>query len=166
MPHIIGIGGCSRSGKSSLAQSIKDQLPSRQVLLLDMDDFVLPASEIPKIKDRTDWERPESVDFIQLCQTIKEQTDDHDLIVVEGILVFAHQELRKLFDVTIWMPISKKTFMKRRAEETRWGDEPDWFVEHVWKSYIRYGQYPGADFIVSGEEEVSHEVLNKIVNSY
>lgn len=162
MPKIIGIGGCSRSGKSSLARQINDALDNNRVLLLDMDDFVLPASEIPKINDRTDWERPESVDFRQLVQTIKDN-EDYDVIVVEGILIFANQELVELMDTKIWMQISRKAFLERRKKETRWGEEPDWFLDHVWDSYIKYGQYPEADHTISGEEKISQELTDEIL---
>ncbi len=164
MPLIIGIGGCSRSGKTSLARKIKEQLSNQRVLLLEMDYFVLPESKIPKIKDHTDWERPESIDIKRLCQAIEDHRKDYDVIVVEGILVFAFEELRKLFDTTVWMQISKETFLERRKVETRWGKDPDWFLEHVWNSFLKYGQYPEADFILSGENQISKEVLRSIVS--
>jgi nicotinamide/nicotinate riboside kinase len=25
-------------------------------------------------------------------------------------------------------------------KEKRWGFEPKWFIEHVWQSYLKYGQ--------------------------
>ncbi|MEO9483577.1 MAG: hypothetical protein ABJG47_09040 [Ekhidna sp.] len=162
MPKIIGIGGCSRSGKSSLAHHIKEKLADKRVLLLDMDAFVHPASEIPKIRDRTDWERPESVDFERLIQAIKD-SKDYDTIVVEGILIFANETLRKLFDTTIHVEISKDTFLARRRLETRWGDEPEWFLEHVWKSYLRHGQFPEADFVLSGKAPTSMPVISEIL---
>ncbi|WP_436515362.1 uridine kinase family protein [Ekhidna sp. To15] len=165
MPQIIGIGGCSRSGKSSLACRIKEQLSSKQVLLLDMDDYVFPASQIPKIQDRTDWERPESVDYYRLCQAIEENGSAYDVIVVEGILVFANQQLLSLFDTTVWIQVSKETFLDRRRKETRWGDEPDWFLEHVWKSHLQYGQFLEADFIISGEAEVPDLTFKELISS-
>lgn len=166
MSHIIGIGGCSRSGKSSLARQIKEKLLEKKVLLLDMDDFVFPESEIPKIKDRTDWECPESIDYQKLVQPIHASVRDFDTIVIEGILAFANDELLSLMDTTIQMEISKDTFLERRRLETRWGDEPEWFLEHVWESHIKHGQYPKADFIVSGEAKITQqsilEILKKI----
>ncbi|MEP1035002.1 hypothetical protein [Ekhidna sp.] len=161
---MIGIGGCSRSGKSSLAYEIKEQLHDRKVVLLAMDNYVFPESQIPKIKDRIDWESPESVNFEQIMRTI-EDCKYYDVIVIEGILIFADESLRKQFDTTVWMQISKETFLARRRNETRWGDEPDWFLEHVWESHLQYGQFPEADFVVSGEEEISLEVLNRLVKT-
>ena len=163
MPHIIGVGGSSRSGKSSLARRIKDHLSLEKVLLLDMDDFVYPESKIPKIKDRADWECPESVDFNRLRQVIQKNSANYDVIVVEGILVFANKELSELFDTTVWIQISKEAFLERRKKETRWGDEPDWFLEHVWASHLRYGKFPDADFVFSGGEPFQSEAIQAIL---
>ncbi len=165
MPKIIGIGGCSRSGKSSLAKNIKKHLANKRVLLLHMDDFVFPANQIPKVKDRTDWERPESVDFERLCQTINDQKDHYDIIVIEGILIFANEKLLSLFDTTIQFEISQKTFLARRKHESRWGEEPDWFMDHVWESHLRYGLFPKADFTFSGEVGIHQTALSKILDS-
>ena len=165
MCTLIGVGGCSRSGKSSLALKIKDQLSDSRVLLLDMDDFVFSETHIPPIRDRVDWERPESVNFNQIVASIEENQDSYDVIIVEGILVFANQQLKDLFHTTIKIKISKETFIRRRKREVRWGEEPDWYLEHVWDSYLTFGQYPEADFILSGEKVISKENLDEIIDS-
>ncbi len=164
MSRIIGIGGCSRSGKSTLARRIKERFSDLRVLILDMDDFVLPEDQIPKIKDRADWELPTSVDFKKLIQAVK-TNQDHDIIIVEGILIFANTALLELFDTTISIEISKETFLVRRKRETRWGEEPDWFIEHVWESHLKYGTYKKTDIIVSGENQITSEVLNDVINN-
>lgn len=162
MTKIIGIGGCSRSGKSRLALRLKDQT-TEKVLALDMDDFVFPEAEIPKIKDRTDWERPESVDFPRLCREVEQQKDNYDIVVVEGILIFANEQLRSIFNTTVWMRISKETFEARRKMETRWGHEPAWFIAHVWESHLRFGQFRTADFVIPGEEKVTGDIVAKVL---
>ncbi len=164
MAHLIGIGGASRSGKSSLALKLKDRLPQKRVLLLDVDDFVFPEADISKIRDRTDWERPESIDFDRILQTIQDNRRSYDFIVIEGILAFASKKLTSIYNYSIWLQISKEIFLKRRKKETRWGDEPDWYLEHVWKSYLQYGQYPDADLILSGETEIQENIICEIVH--
>ncbi|MEP0986651.1 hypothetical protein [Ekhidna sp.] len=163
MSFIIGIGGVSRSGKSSLAQKIKDRLSDRQVLLLDMDDFVFSASDIPKINGKTDWERPESVDFNQILSEVQNSRRNYDIIIVEGILAFANDALRSGYDLTIQIQLSKETFLLRRKKEQRWGDEPDWYLEHVWDSYLKWGQFQEADMQLSGEEELSESLLSSLI---
>ena len=164
MSLVIGIGGPSRSGKSILASKMKDQLSNKKVLLLDMDDFVFPMEAIPKIKGYTDWEHPGSMDFDLIISKIKKNKDNHDFIIVEGILAFANEALRRFYNLTISMQITKEIFLKRRVEETRWGEEPKWYLEHVWESYLRYGQYPEADFVLRGENEIPEDAINRILS--
>ena len=162
MTKIIGIGGLSRSGKSTLAKQIKGHFASRKVLILSQDDFVKDEKEIPKIKDRTDWEHPDSIDIRSLLQTIDEVKKSHDLIIIEGLLAFYFPALNSLYDHRIFLTISKKTFLFRRQQETRWGSEPEWFWEHVWESYLKYGYNSSTDLIeISGEHQVD---LNLVID--
>lgn len=160
---VVGISGPSRSGKSTLAKQLIDSLKPKKVLILDMDDYVLPAASIPKIKDRTDWERPESVDYERMIEVIENKNSEADFIIVEGILVFAHQELSQLFDFSILVKISKETFLERRSKETRWGDEPFWYLEHIWDSWLKYGQNIQPDIRLSGEDSISDHSIKLIV---
>jgi uridine kinase len=164
MARIIGIGGVSRSGKSTLAKKLKDHFVTKRVRILDQDDFVKPENDIPKIKDRTDWEHPESIDIQSLLAEI-DAAEDQDLIIVEGLLAFHFEELRIRFDVTIFLTISKGTFLFRRHQETRWGTEPDWFIDHVWDSYLKYGQVDQADFQLDGENEISNTSFLELINA-
>ena len=88
MPYVIGIGGPSRSGKSRLAKQIIDHLSKRKGIHIDMDDYVLPVSKIPKIGNQTDWESSRSVDFKKLISAVRKGSNDYDLVIVEGILIF------------------------------------------------------------------------------
>lgn len=138
--EIIGIGGVSRSGKSTLAQKLKDSFDG-PVLILAQDEFVRPESEIPKIKNRTDWEHPASIDFERIKAEVKAQKRNYGLIIVEGLLAFYDPFLAAMFDKSVLMKISRQTFMERRKQETRWGEEPDWYLDHVWDSYMKFGQF-------------------------
>jgi uridine kinase len=61
-------------------------------------------------------------------------------VITEGLLNFWDEELDALFDRRLLCSIKKDIFFDRRLQEKRWGFEPKWFVEHVWRSYLRYGQ--------------------------
>lgn len=161
-PKVIGISGPSQSGKSTLARQLQDHLIPKKVSVLDMDEYVLPEASIPKIKDRTDWEVPESVDYERMLKVIGNQELASDFIIVEGILVFAHQKLSQLFDLSILVEISKETFLERRSKETRWGDEPQWYLEHVWDSWLKYGQHSNVDIKASGEDIFSDQSIKSI----
>jgi len=164
MTKLIGIGGVSRSGKSTLAKQIQGHFASRKVLILSQDDFVKDEKEIPKIKDRTDWEHPDSIDLRSLLRTIDEVKKSHDLIIIEGLLAFYFPALDSLYAHRILLTISKETFLFRRQQETRWGPEPEWFWEHVWGSYLKYGQPSNIPIdTISGNKPIEVSQLVRLI---
>ena len=139
---IIGIGGVSRSGKTSLSILIKKILEKKgeSAIILSQDNYVFPESEIPKIKHRVDWERPESIDFQRFKNDILLKSKEFQHVITEGLFDFYDAEINALFDIRFFIQIHKNTFLKRKSEDKRWGYEPKWFIEHIWKSYQKYGR--------------------------
>ncbi|KAK4164991.1 putative nicotinamide riboside kinase 1 [Cladorrhinum sp. PSN259] len=58
---IIGISGCSSSGKTTLARLLRDIFPN--TFILHEDDFYRPESELPTKHGLLDWDCPESLDL-------------------------------------------------------------------------------------------------------
>ncbi|MBL7813651.1 MAG: hypothetical protein JNL70_01510 [Saprospiraceae bacterium] len=150
---IIGIGGVSRSGKSTLAALIKDYFTVRKdsygeggqsAVVLSQDDFVFPVEQIPSIsKDgevEIDWEIPESIDFQRYKTAILEAERQFDHVITEGLLNFYDETINALFDKFFLVNITKETFLKRKSEDKRWGEVPAWYVQHIWESYEKYGR--------------------------
>lgn len=146
-----------------LARKLKKKLEPRKVLIIDMDAYVIPEKDIPKINGLSNWEVPESYDFERILETI-EKNPDCDAIIIEGIRAFASIELNNLYDLTVIMKITKSTYLNRRKEETRWGNEPDWYLEYVWEAHQKYGVIADADFVLSGEKEITENELSDIVD--
>lgn len=163
MAFIIGIGGASRSGKSSLAKKLKDRYASKGVIILDQDDFVKPDDQLPTIQDRFDWEHPDSIDLKSLLSEVTLAAKTHDVVIVEGLLSLYFEELNALYDFTIFIEISKPMFIFRRQQETRWGTEPNWYVEHVWTSFLVFGHYLKSDITLSGENEISDSTFEELI---
>ena len=163
---IIGVGGVSRSGKTSLAFLIKKILEEHgeTAIVLSQDDFVFDENQIPKIRHRTDWECPESIDFQRYKKEIIEKKGQFQHVITEGLLNFWNDELDALFDRRLFCCIKKDIFLNRRLQEKRWGLEPKWFIEHVWKSYLKYGQTilfepKNGVLLVSGVEEFDVDLI-------
>ena len=139
---VIGIGGASRSGKSSLARQLAAEYKAagKSVLVLDQDDFAFPEADLPRIRDRADWDQPASMDFRRLQEHIWAAWARYEVVLVEGILVFYDPEVNALFDRRSFLEFDKARFWERRKQETRWGEEPDWYLEHVWEAHLKYGR--------------------------
>ncbi len=141
---IVGIGGISRSGKSFLAEQLQHAFEARDysVKVLSQDDFVFPEEQIPKINGHVDWEIPESIDFEAFIEAIKAANHRCDLILLEGLMLFWNSDLLKLLDLCVFIELGKELFVQRKQLDLRWGKEPDWYIEYIWKSYLIYGQLP------------------------
>lgn len=138
---IIGIGGVSRSGKTTLAKRLARHFRKKghSAILLHQDEFVFPEDQIPRIRDKVDWEHPGSIDFERLRQAILAHSQTNDVVIVEGLMAFFDERINALYDKCFFVEIDKATFVRRKSEDLRWGKEPDWYIEHIWDSFQRFG---------------------------
>ena len=160
----IGIGGVSRAGKTTLSNYIQSLYPKKKSLIIPMDEYVIDEDKIPRIKDRIDWETPASVDYEKIKEKIKESVEAYDLVITEGILIFYSEELNRLFDKRIFLDIPKSLFYLRRHSDKRWGEEPKWYLDYVWESYLNYGQLKETfsdTLYASGHEDFSALMIDE-----
>ena len=159
MGFVIGIGGVSRSGKGTLCKKIRSWLPGKVISTIHMDEYVYPENEIPKIRDETDWEIPESVNFTRLATSIAEKKNQYDIILVEGIMIFYDPKLVALFDRKIFVEIDYDTFMVRKRQDQRW-KIPEWYYEHIWTSYIINGKvHTEGSLVVDGQSDFDKDKI-------
>lgn len=137
MGKVIGIGGLSRSGKSTLALWLHKQLPGS--VMLCHDDFPNDEARIPRIKDRIDWEHPESINWNLWHKAVSSQAPDCEYLILEGLFQFRPEALPLPPQYLFYLGIDEQLFLTERKKETRWGPEPDWYIRHVWQSHFQYG---------------------------
>jgi len=132
---IIGIGGVSRAGKTTLAKKIASYYSDKKKVILHQDDYINAGFDIPQIKNRIDWEVPESIDFPSLKYDLIWLSKNVDLVIVEGIFAFIDKEINKMYDKKIFVDLGYKDFINRKLLDKRWGYEPLWYIYHIWDSY-------------------------------
>jgi len=164
---IIGIGGCSNSGKSALAAMIVEHFAKKKAVILCQDDYTLDEELIPNYYEHTDWEIPESIDISRYIEDVKEAQKDHDLIICEGLFPFWFDELNELYTHQIYLTLNKEEFLLRKAMDKRWGNEPGWYIRHIWKNHEIYGKIKHSkeeDIIVDANPGVFNieEIVNQI----
>ncbi|QTN38386.1 hypothetical protein HZ996_04250 [Cryomorphaceae bacterium] len=140
MTQLIGIGGLSQAGKTTLAAQLAAGWSDRRVAVLEMDSFGKPESELPLWVDAEgnsyrDWEHPESIDYDLLVAAVQQASTDHDIVIVEGILVFHDARLWNLFDTRVLLEVEDDLFWERRRRDVRWGAESDAYLQHVLDAY-------------------------------
>jgi nicotinamide/nicotinate riboside kinase len=160
---VIGIGGVSNAGKTTLANRLKDALRPLHVKILCQDDFARPVFEIPRIRDHVDWEVPESIDLARYYRHILKAREENDIVIAEGLFAFCDKHIYSHYDKKIFLTISKETFLRRKSKDLRWGKEPEWYMEHIWQSHFKCGMLKEFDentIVLSGEETID---LNKLL---
>ena len=162
---IVGVGGASNAGKSWLAKSIKENCPEKKIKILCQDDFVFPMDKQPMVKERIDWENPASIDFSKFKTAIIKNQGNFDIVIAEGLMVYYNRGISRLYDKKVFIEISKRNFLRRKSIDRRWGEEPNWYVEHIWTSYMKYGRIPRNDqsfFLTFANNIDVTEVVNYI----
>lgn len=148
-PFVVGIGGCSRAGKTTLALQLQEALPFR-VQIISLDECVLPEEQIPLIRNHINWEIPASLDFQLLQRRFAEAAANAQVIIIEGLFVFNVPEIFSLLHLGIFLTISRRRFIADKKTDARWGIEPLWYIYYIWKAHRanafawkrKWGSYP------------------------
>lgn len=138
---IIGIAGGTGSGKTTVVHQIMNELPQTEVGIISQDSYYKDNSNL-SFDERAliNFDHPRAIDFdllVQHLQELKEgntinqpvysfvthnRTDDtvfthpRKVMIVEGILILAHPELRDLFDVKIFVHADSDERLIRRLK--------------------------------------------------
>jgi uridine kinase len=138
-PLIIGIAGGSGSGKSTVARNVARALSAESVAFIDMDAYYRNFSELPiEERRKINWDHPDAFDWDLLLaqlttllagESIEKPVYDFvthtrsaktvvvppaDVIVVDGILLFADAHVRDLCDVKVFVDADADIRLIRR----------------------------------------------------
>ncbi|MDX1463131.1 MAG: uridine kinase [Marinirhabdus sp.] len=138
---IIGIGGGTGSGKTTVVDQIVAQLPNDQVCVISQDSYYKDTSHLTyDERVKINFDHPNSIDFPLLVTHLEalkrgesfEQpvysfvdhnrttetvtTHPRDVIIVEGILILTHPEIRELFDIKIFVHADSDERLIRRLK--------------------------------------------------
>ncbi len=127
-PLVIGIAGGSGSGKTTVARMILEKVGGEHITYLPHDAYYKDNSHLPlEERARINYDHPDSLEtdlLVKHILALKEgkpverpvydfsthsrtsqtiRLDPKPIIMVEGILIFAEPELRKLFDIKIFV---------------------------------------------------------------
>jgi uridine kinase len=124
---IIGVAGGTGSGKTTLARRLAEELPD-DVVIVEHDWYYRDRSGLsPEARDAVNYDEPDALENLLLARQLAElkagqavdcpqydfathtraasvrRIEPKRIVVVEGILLFAVPELRRLFDLRIFV---------------------------------------------------------------
>lgn len=138
---IIGIGGGTGCGKTTVVNQIIDELPDEEVGVISQDSYYKDLSHL-SYEERVaiNFDHPRAIDFELLLQHLKalkngkavEQPvysfEDHNrtkdtvtthprkVMIVEGILIMTNPEIRDMFDIRIFVHADSDERLIRRLK--------------------------------------------------
>ncbi|MGM9748399.1 MAG: uridine kinase [Candidatus Cryptobacteroides sp.] len=158
---IIGIAGGSGSGKTTVVKAITEQLKDR-VVVIPQDSYYKDSSHLSEEEKRyLNFDHPDSIDFELLnsqlqdlkegrtieqpvysyitCSRSKTETitvHPAEVIIVEGILIFTCEELRKQLDLKIFVDADDDDRLMRvmARDILERGKTVDWVIERYSKT--------------------------------
>jgi len=158
-PLVIGIAGGSGSGKTTVARMILEKVGGEHITYLPHDAYYKDNSHLPlEERARINYDHPDSLEtdlLVKHILALKEgkpierpvydfsthsrtsqtiRLTPKPVIMVEGILIFAEPELRKLFDIKIFVDTDSDIRFIRRL--TRDINERGRTMEAVIEQYL------------------------------
>ncbi len=138
---IIGIAGGTGSGKTTVVEQIIEQLPKGEVCVISQDSYYKDTSHLSyEEREKINFDHPKAIDFELLAahlielkkgNTIEQPvysfpehnrtsetvtTHPKKVVIVEGILILTHPEIRKLFDIKVYVHADSDERLIRRLK--------------------------------------------------
>jgi uridine kinase len=155
-PIVIGIGGGTGSGKTTVAKEVRKHFPEESVVIVHHDSYYVDRSDLsPENRENINYDHPDSFDNellqqqltdLRMGRPIEKPIYDFEthtrrketitvrparIILLEGILVLAEDDLRELMDIKLYVDTdADERFIRRlRRDITDRGRTVDQVIE-------------------------------------
>jgi len=138
-PYFIGIVGGTGSGKTTVAERVVEALPPGSVAIIAHDSYYIPRPNLtPEERDQLNFDHPAALDNALLAQHLDElraergidvpvydfsthlrldetrHVEPAPIVIVEGILVLADENLRRRLDLKLYVDTAADVRILRR----------------------------------------------------
>jgi uridine kinase len=158
-PIVIGVAGGTGSGKTTVASNILDRVGAEHITYIAHDAYYRDLSHLPdRLRAQVNFDHPDSLETELLVEHLKklragepveipiydftthtrtdrtQRVEVAPVVIVEGILVFVEPELRRLFDVKIYIDTDADVRFIRRLRRDI--EERGRSIESVCEQYL------------------------------
>uniref|UniRef100_A0A8C2UK66 Nicotinamide riboside kinase 1 n=1 Tax=Chinchilla lanigera TaxID=34839 RepID=A0A8C2UK66_CHILA len=150
---VIGIGGVTNGGKTTLAKNLQKHLPNCS--LISQDDFFKPESEIEKDKNGfLQYDVLEALNMEKMMAAIScwmenprcslgstagSSAEEMHILIIEGFLLFNYKPLDTIWNRSYFLTIPYEECKRRRSTRVyEPPDPPGYFDGHVWPMYLKH----------------------------
>lgn len=163
IPLVIGIAGGSGSGKTTVAQEILKRVGYTRIAYLQQDSYYKDLTGLDRVqRDEVNFDHPNSLETELMIQHIASLRDlkpiqvpiydfstdsrtgetftvePRNVILVEGILIFVDPDLRRIFDVKIFVDTdSDVRFIRRLTRDITERGRSTESVIHQYQTTVR-----------------------------
>ncbi|XP_019372985.1 PREDICTED: nicotinamide riboside kinase 1 isoform X2 [Gavialis gangeticus] len=161
MKLVVGLGGVTNGGKTTLAEKLEKLLPNCSII--SQDDFFKPESEVET--DERGFKQYDVLDALYIEEMVKSihawkenstrssfSTGDskatHDnlrsaeeihILIVEGFLLYNYEPLNELWNRRYFITLPYEECKRRRSTRVYHpADPPGYFDGHVWPMYLKH----------------------------
>ncbi|MCX2839690.1 uridine kinase [Salinimicrobium sp. MT39] len=138
---IIGIAGGTGSGKTTVVNQIIEELKNEEVDVISQDSYYQDTSHLSyEQRTKINFDHPKSIDFDLLVSHLKDlkagkniqqpvysfkqhnrtgetiTIEPRKVIIVEGILILTHPDIREMFDIKIYVHADSDERLIRRLK--------------------------------------------------
>ncbi|XP_014464147.1 nicotinamide riboside kinase 1 isoform X1 [Alligator mississippiensis] len=161
MKLVVGLGGVTNGGKTTLAEKLKKLLPNCSIIY--QDDFFKPESEVETnergfkqydvldalyieemVKSIHAWiENPTSSSFStgdsKVTHDNLRSAQEIHILIVEGFLLYNYEPLNELWNRRYFLTLPYEECKRRRSTRVyQPADPPGYFDGHVWPMYLKH----------------------------
>ena len=160
--YVLGISGCSGSGKSEILKKLSDKINSNLVSIISLDNYYKKRdSQLIDLNGFHNFDLPESINKKKFYDDIsklisgknieyfeynynnpklksnKKEIISNPIIIVEGLFVFHYKKINNLFNSRVFIDAELNLMIKRRLNRDlneRGYDKND--VEYRYKNHV------------------------------